>query len=121
KLDRLTSTAVMLDPRGGVRLILSSEKRTSTAPALDDLARNERQDGAPAAGKIRVVLEGGPDDNAAVQLVDAEQKLVVARAKVQQAPPDPSEVQVSADFNEKSDIPAGTLRVRVHGGSTSDE
>ena len=122
KLDRLTSTAVVLDPRGGVRLILSSEKRTSTAPPIDDLANNERQDGAPPAGKIRIALEGGPDENATVQLVDAEQKLVVARAKPQQAPPDPTDVQASANFDDKkADIPAGTLRLTVHGGSTTDE
>ncbi len=121
KLDRLTSTAMVLDPRGGVRLILSSEKRTSTAPPIDDLANNERQDGAPPAGKIRVALEGGPDENAQVQLIDAEQKLVVARAKPQQAPPDPTDVQASANFNEKPDLPAGTLRLKVHGGSTTDD
>lgn len=118
--DRLTSTAVMLDARTGVRLILSSDKRTSTAPPIDDLAKLERQEGAPAAGKIRVALEGGPDTNAQVMLVDAEQKLVIARAKPEEAPPDASDVQAQQRFQPNPDIPAGTLRLNVHGGSTSD-
>jgi hypothetical protein len=119
--DRLTSTAILLDPRAGVRLILSGEKRTSTAPAVDDLSKFERQEGAPPAGKVRVALEGGPDENATINLVDAEQKIVIARGKAQNAPPDPSNVQAQENFNEKSDIPAGTLRVNVHGGSTADQ
>lgn len=120
-IDRLSSTPVMLDSRSGVRLILSSEKRTSTAPALDDLVKYERQESAPSSGKIRVVLEGGPDANATATLIDAEQKLVIARAKAQTAPPDPTEIRPSASFDERPDLPAGTLRLKAHGGSQSDE
>ncbi|HEY5949518.1 MAG TPA: hypothetical protein VIV40_28685 [Kofleriaceae bacterium] len=121
--DRLTSTPVMLDPRAGVRMILSSEKRTSTAPPLDDLSKIERQDGAPAAGKIRVALEGAPAPDMTAMLVDAEQKLVIARAKPTQAPPDPTDVQAQANWDDKPavPVPAGTLRLVVHGGSTTDE
>jgi hypothetical protein len=119
--DRLTSTPVVLDPRAGVRMILSSEKRTSTAPAIDDLSKLERQEGAPPAGKIRVALEGGPDPNATITLIDAEQKLAIARAKPSVAPPDPSDVQPMASFDDKQGVPAGTLQIRVHGGSTTDE
>ncbi|HEY5924479.1 MAG TPA: hypothetical protein VIV11_22530 [Kofleriaceae bacterium] len=119
--DRVTSTPVMLDPRAGVRMILSSEKRASTAAAIDDLSKLERQDGAPAAGKVRVSLEGGPDPSATVTLVDAEQGLVIARAKSATAAPDPTDVQVQANFDDKADIPAGTLRINVHGGSHSDD
>jgi hypothetical protein len=118
--DRLSSTPAMLDSRSGVRLILSSDKRTSTAPALDDLTKYEPQESAPPAGKIRVVLEGGVDGNETASLIDAEQKLVIARGKAQTAPPDPSDVQASANFNEKADIPAGTLRLDVRGGSQAD-
>jgi hypothetical protein len=119
--DRLASTAVMLDPRAGVRLILSSYKRTSTLEPIDDLAKLERQEGAPPAGKIRVAIEGGADPNATITLVDAEQKLVVGRAKPQQGAPDSSEVQAQANFSAQTDIPAGTLRLKVHGGSQADE
>lgn len=119
--DRLISTPVMLDPRSGARVILSADKRTSTAPAVDDLAKFERQEGAPQAGKIRVALEGAPDPNATVSLIDAEQKLAIARAKPTTAPPDPSDVQAQANYEAKPDLPAGTLRVNVHGGSERDE
>jgi hypothetical protein len=120
-LDRLSSTAVMLDPRAGVRMILSSDKRTSTAPPIDDLAKLEHQEGAPAAGKIRVALEGGPDQNATVTLFDAEQKLAIARAKPATAPPDPTEVQAKAEFDAKPDVPPGTLQIAVHGGSQTND
>jgi hypothetical protein len=120
-IDRLASTAVLLDPRAGVRLILSSEKRTSTAPPIDDLAKLERQEGAPAAGKIRVTLEGGPDPSATVTLYDAEQKIAIARTKPATAPPDPSDVMPKARFDENTDLPPGTLKINVHGGSTTDE
>jgi hypothetical protein len=119
--DRLASTAVMLDPRAGVRMILSSEKRTSTAPAVDDLAKREPQDNPPPAGKIRVALEGAADQSLTAQLVDAEQHLVLAKAKPTIGAPDPSDIQPSASFDSKPDIPAGTLRLVVHGGSTTDE
>jgi hypothetical protein len=122
-IDRLASTAVVLDPRSGVRLILSSDTRDSTAPPIDDLAKLEAQDAAPPAGKIRVGLEGGADPNATITLIDAEQQLVVGRAKAEQAPPDPSDVQAQARFDDKPDVPvpAGTLRLKVHGGSRSDD
>jgi hypothetical protein len=119
--DRLTSTPVMLDPRSGARMILSADKRTSTAPAVDDLAKIERQEGAPEAGKIRVALEGAPDPNGAVSLIDPEHEITIARGKPTTAPPDPSDVQAQANYDAKPDLPAGTLRVKVHGGSQSDE
>jgi hypothetical protein len=121
-LDRLASTAVVLDPRGGVRMILSSEKRTSTAPPLDDLARIERQEGAPPAGKVRVALEGAAvEPNATITLIDAEQKIAIARGKATTAPPDPSDVETQARYDDKQDLPPGTLRIVIHGGSQSDE
>jgi hypothetical protein len=118
--DRLTSTPAVLDPRGGVRMILSSEKRTSTAPPIDDLTKAETQDGAPPAGKVRVVLDGAPDQGATVVLYDAEQKVVLGKAVAQPGPPDPSEVQPGAKFDAQPDLPAGTLKLVVHGGSQTD-
>jgi hypothetical protein len=120
-LDRLSSTPVVLDPRAGVRMILSSDKRTSTAAPIDDLTKLERQEGAPPAGKIRVALEGGPDPNGTVTLIDAEQKLAIGRAKPATAAPDPSDVQAQANFDAKPDVAAGTLQFSVHGGSQTDE
>ena len=115
-VDRLVSTPAVLDPRSGVRLILSSEKRSSTAPALDDLSKLEKQEDAPGAGKVRIRLEGGPDANAFVTLVDAETKLAVGRVKPGAGAPDPAEVQAAADFKELDDLPRNMVRIRVHGG-----
>src|SRR5262249_34207203 len=38
-VDRLTSEHIVLDAQVGRRLVLSSEKRSSTAPAIDDFAK----------------------------------------------------------------------------------
>ena len=119
--ERLTSKAVMLDTRAGVRMILSADKRTSTAPPIDDLARAEGQEGAPAAGKIRVALEGAVDNTMTVTLIDAESRVAVAKATPTIAPPDPSDVQAQVSFDKTAVVPTGTLRVTVHGGSQSDE
>ncbi len=91
-VDRLVSTPAVLDSRAGVRLILSAEKRGSTAPAVDDLTQIEKQDGAPEAGKVRIVLEGVPEDNAAVSLVAMKPdgtRRVIARSVPTRAAPDP--------------------------------
>ena len=66
--DRVVSTPAVLDSRGGVRLILSGDKRDSTGPAVDDISRIEKQEMAPEAGKIRIVLLGVPE-NAPVSLI----------------------------------------------------
>ena len=120
-LERLISSPVVNDPRVGVRLILSGEKRTSTEPNVDDLTKLEKQDNAPPAGKIRIGLEGGVDGNAEVRLVDAETKSVLGRSKPTLAAPDPQDIQANAQFENKTDIPAGTLDVLVHGGGGSDD
>jgi len=115
-IDRLTSTPVVLDPRTGARLILSSEKRSSTAPVIDDLSKLEKQDDAPAAGKVRIRLEGSPEGDAYITLVDAATKHEVGRAKPAAGAPDPSEVQGASDFKESEDLPRNMVRIRVHGG-----
>lgn len=119
--ERLISTAVMLDPRGGARMILSGEKRTSTAPPIDDLTRIEPQDGAPEAGKIRITLDGAADETTTVSLIDAESHVAIAKAKPTTAPPDPTDVQGQVKYDDKAGLPPGTLKVLVHGGSQADE
>jgi hypothetical protein len=116
-VDRLTSTPAVLDSRGGVRLILSGEKRDA-AGNLDDLTRVEKQDGAPPAGKVRVAIEGGVDPTQDVVLIDAATKLQLGRGKPRLAPPDPSDVKLAANFEPKTDIPAGMVVVTVQGGPT---
>jgi len=118
KLERLISVPAVLDSRVGVRVILSGEKRTSTEPAVDDLTRFEKQEGAPAAGKVRVTLEGGVDGNMNVSLVELTptERRVFGTAKPQAGPPDPSQVQAQADFKDDTTLAPNTVRVRVHGG-----
>ncbi len=127
KYDRLISVPAVLDSRAGVRVILSADKRTSTAPSLDDLTRFEKQESAPAAGKIRVGLEGGVEATAPVSLVEITQlpgvggkivneRRVFATGKAKAGPPDPSEIQAQAEFTAKPDVPVNTVVVSVHGG-----
>lgn len=120
-VERLASTPAVLDARVGVRLILSGEKRSSTAPNVDDLTRLEKQESPPPAGKVRVKLIGGVEANADVRLVDAETKNVIGHGKPQQGKPDPQDITAQAQFDAKADLPAGTLDVVVHGGGASDD
>jgi len=117
-LDRLTSVPAVLDARVGVRAILSSDKRDSTAPAIDDLTKFEKQDNAPPAGKVRVTLEGGVDPGQAVSLVELtpQGRHVFGNAKPAQGAPDPGDVQGQAEFNPNVDMKPGTVTVNVHGG-----
>jgi hypothetical protein len=120
-VDRLISTPAVLDSRGGVRLILSGEKRASSEPNLDDLSRMEKQAGAPPAGKVQITLEGGVEPNSWISLVDAQSKLPVGRAKPSMGTPDPSDVQASVQFTPRSDIPPGSVEVIVHGGADATD
>ena len=112
--DRLMSTPVLLSSQVGVRMMLSSEKRDSTAPPIDDATRGDRQIATPA-GKVRVVLEGIATRNAKVTLVDAATRKVVSEARPESAP-DPSRVQAEPQFSPDPNLPAGTLDVEVLGG-----
>ncbi|HET9990694.1 MAG TPA: hypothetical protein VFQ65_19325 [Kofleriaceae bacterium] len=123
-IDRLVSTPAVLDSRGGVRLILSGAKYDSTDPAIDDINRIEKQDLAPEAGKIRVLLMGVPEDGAQVSLVAmnaAGVRRVIASHGATRAAADPKDIQASSSFTPKPDIPAHGLRVQVHGGPNQDE
>ncbi|MEO6772269.1 MAG: carboxypeptidase-like regulatory domain-containing protein [Kofleriaceae bacterium] len=123
-IDRLVSTPAVLDSRGGVRLILSGDKRASTGPAIDDITRIEKQENAPEAGKIRVLLMGVPETNAQVALVAqnaAGVRRVIASHGAVRVPPDPKDIQFGSTFSPKPDIPAHGLRIQVHGGANQDE
>ena len=116
-VDRLVAKPVVLDAQLGVRLVLSSEKRASTAPPIDELARLDPQDGSTVpAGKLQVTLTGVPASGAEIALYDAATTKVIAKASPHQAAADPSDVTAQAQFEAKADVPAGTLNVQVHGG-----
>ncbi|HEX8114051.1 MAG TPA: hypothetical protein VF516_40240, partial [Kofleriaceae bacterium] len=118
-VDRLISTHVVLESQVGVRMVLSSEKRDSTAPAIDDFAKVDAPIATPA-GKVRVVLEGIGDLKAKVTLVDAATRKVLGEAKPESAP-DPSRVQAEPRFSSDPNLPAGTLDVEVVGGPGQEE
>ena len=123
--DRLVSTPAVLDSRGGVRLILSGDKRDATGPAVDDISRIEKQDLAPEPGKIRIVLIGVPEDTAPVSLIaqsaQAGSRRVVETKPPTRTTPDPKDIQAQSEFAPKDDIPAHGVRVQVHGGSNANE
>jgi hypothetical protein len=118
-VDRLISTHVVLASQVGVRLVLSSEKRDSTAPAIDDFAKADPPIATPA-GKVRVVLEGIGDLKAKVTLVDAATRKLLGEARPESAP-DPSRVQAEPQFSPDPSLPAGTLDVQVVGGPGQEE
>jgi len=119
-VDRLMARPVVLESQMGVRLILSSEKRDSKAPPIDDLGKNDSQVATPA-GKVRVALEGIADLTSTITLIDAATKKVIGEAKPQVSPPDPSRVQGGAQFTADPALPAGTLDVEVAGGPGQTE
>jgi hypothetical protein len=118
--DRLMSMPVLLESQVGKRMILSSEKRGSTAPPIDDLAKADPQGGTPA-GKVVVGLEGVADLGSTVRLVDAATHKVLAQAKPETSPPDPSRVKGGAQFEADAKLPAGTLDIQVVGGVAQTE
>jgi hypothetical protein len=119
-IDRLTSGPVVLESQLGVRMILSSEKRGSTAPPIDDLGKADAQVETPA-GKVRVLLEGIADLSSKVTLIDAESHKVIGQAKPAPSPPDPSRVQAEPRFASDPALPAGTLDVAIAGGPGQTE
>ncbi|MEO8841757.1 MAG: carboxypeptidase-like regulatory domain-containing protein [Kofleriaceae bacterium] len=124
KVDRLVSTAAVLDTRSGVRLILSSAKRDSNAPAIDDLVKLGKQDNAPAEpGKLHVTMAGVPEEGASIELLALKAgggKRTVAKTLATRAPPNPQDIQGQNGFTPKPDMPPHTVRVQVHGGGLDE-
>jgi hypothetical protein len=115
-VDRIVSTPVLLESQVGVRMVLSSEKRDSTSPPIDDLGKADPQVATPA-GKVRVALEGIPDRETTVALVDVATKQVIGTVKAEAGAPDPSRVQGGAQFTADAKLPPGTMDVQVVGGA----
>jgi hypothetical protein len=118
--DRMASSPIVLDSQVGVRMVLSSEKRASQAPAIDDVNKIDAQDGTPA-GKIRVVIEGTGDLNEPVALIDAATKQPIAQARPQAGEADASRVRAQPQFEADATLPPGTLDVGVFGGPGKTE
>jgi hypothetical protein len=116
-VDRLVSSPIVLDPQAGVRVMLSAEKRDSTAAPVDDLNKLEEQDPVPPAGKVAIELAGVPDPNAVITLVDAATSVELAKGKPVLTPPDPRDVQAEAQFQARTNVPPNSIDIQVHGGA----
>jgi hypothetical protein len=111
--DRLLAQPVVMPPQVGVRVLMSSQKKDSTAPAIDDLGAGEEP---TPAGKVRVSLDGVPESTADVSLVDAQTHTVLGKVHQTPGPPDPHAISGGAPFEQRADLPAGTLTIDAHGG-----
>ncbi len=123
-VDRLVSLPCVLDSRMGVRLVLSAEKRDSTEPAIDDLARLEKQDHVPDAGKLHVTLQGVPDETAKIRVIAMAaggKRRVIAEVATTRAEPDPSDIVAESNFQPRPDMPPHAIHVQVHGGAGVNE
>ena len=119
-IDRLYGQPLTLPPEVGVRMLLSSAKRTATDPPIDDLGRIDSSDEKVSAGKLVVTLEGAPQMSP-VSLIDVKTGKTIATAMPAIAPPDPGDIQASAQPKPAADVPAGSVNVKVHGGAGDDD
>jgi len=115
--DRLMSLPIVLESQMGVRLVLSSEKRTSKAPAIDDFGKADPQLDAIPAGKVRVELLGAADTATHIKLFDAQTKKEIASVNPTTSEADPTHVQGGDQFVPDAKLPAGMLTVQLGGGA----
>jgi hypothetical protein len=119
-VDRLMAQPILLDAQSGIKLVLSAGKRDPGVVAIDDLFK-EKPEPAPPDGKLVVAIQGVPEQKGEVELIDASTGALVTKAPTTLAPPDPSNIQGSARFEARDDVPAGSLDVVVHGGVVGDD
>jgi hypothetical protein len=119
--DRLIAVPAILDGQQGARVVLSSEKRDSTAPLIDDYTKLVPADPFPtAAGKVRVTVDGVPTEaNAVVTLMDAATMRPVGVTEAKRGAVDATNVRGSANFEYDAAVAAGALEVEVKGGPGS--
>ncbi|MFN0248280.1 MAG: hypothetical protein ACKV2T_15415 [Kofleriaceae bacterium] len=116
-LDRMVSVTVVLDGQSGVRVVLSGEKRDSTASAVDDYGKLVPRDGRSLpAGKVRISLDGVAQLGMDITLFDAKTRSKIASAKTEEGAPDPTQIRGGANYVDRKDLPAGTVEVSVVGG-----
>ena len=118
-IDRLMSSPIMPSGANGTRLVLSGEKRSSTAPPVDDFAKLDTQIPNVEPGIVTVGLATEhPDDGAAIVLHDAATGAVVQTQAVGLS--GKSQVNVNGEVGElqvDAAAPAGSLVVTVNGGT----
>ncbi|HEY4242481.1 MAG TPA: hypothetical protein VGM88_21835 [Kofleriaceae bacterium] len=118
--DRVVSGQILLDTSLGVRLVLSADKRASTAAPIDDLDRIETQPADAPATAVRVTLEGAGEVGTQLALYDAHTHEKLATGTTEQGAPDPTRVTGSASFKPDPAVPFKTVVVSVVGGAGSD-
>jgi hypothetical protein len=70
-IDRLMSGPLLPPGGAGLAMVLSADKRTSTAPPIDDVFALQRLEGSVPAGQVVIELQGQPELGK-VSLMDAE-------------------------------------------------
>ena len=118
-VDRVMSSPIMPSAASGTRLVLSGEKRSSTAPPVDDFAKLDTQIPNVEPGVVTVGLATEhPDDGAAIVLHDAATGAVVQTQAVGLS--GKSQVNVNGEVGElqvDAAAPAGSLVITVNGGT----
>jgi hypothetical protein len=116
-VDRLVAVGTILDGQAGQRVVLSGEKRDSTAPGVDDYGKLIPRGGpAVPAGQVRVTLDGVAPPDSPISLIDARTGKVLGTQKAQPGTPDSTQVSGGAEFDADAKLPAGTLEVVIKGG-----
>ncbi len=113
-VDRLISRPLQPDTSGGAKGMLSGEKLDSGTPAVDELAPGAA---ALPPGRVRVVLDGAPEANIPITLVDAATKKVVSTTKHRLGAPDPRDFQASGGYEADAAVPPGTIHITMMGGA----
>ena len=103
KVDRLISQPITMPPEVGVRLMLAGPDVNSTEPPADDLARFEQQT-APAAGEVRVRVQGDTSGIRELELLEVGNPEVVMRSRL--LAPAPSAESVVHRYVSPSSGPA---------------
>lgn len=117
-LDRMIAIGAVLDGRSGARVVLSGEKRDSTAPAVDDYAKLIPRDPRPVpAGKVRVTLDGVAPVGSPITLFDARTGKPIGTQAAKEGEPDMTQVAGDADLEDDPALTSGTLEVVVTGGA----
>lgn len=106
--DRLISGPILPPGSAGLAMVLSAEKRTSTAPGVDDLFTLQRFEGTAPAGQVIIEAQGDPDPNAKVVLrdvADAKELLSASLAAPAEATDGKSGEWPTATFDVSKQIP----------------
>jgi hypothetical protein len=112
--DRLTSQAISMPPKTGMRMLLAGLNAKATEPGVDDLGKTQNME-APAAGLVFIRLAGDAMAAAQVELVEIGRPDVVAKAPVTDPPPPGGESVIGAAQSPKADpaLGAGVIAVEV--------